>query len=266
MIAKAILIDCDGTAAVNAEGIHEEAVRHTLHNMLYSQGRTMDDENFKTCWTAELGKGIANFFNAYAGQLPQEHKEALKSACAGGADEFEGIYEKHYCDFVATGLSGLKVRKGLGSLIVQANDQNIPVAFISNAKQAILEATVSALQLKGRVELIAGMDTVMNAGFAPKPAAGSYIFGCQLLNVDPVDCIGFEDTKSGVQSLVAAGVGTVVFCRNDMTMLVDDYVSHHSHVLIEPDDCMRGVVNEHFANRAGRGMDFARVAAQGPSF
>src|SRR5690606_19056 len=60
---------------------------------------------------------------------------------------------------------------------------------------------------------------IEDAGFKTKPDAGSYLYGCALLGVDPAAAIGIEDTASGYRSLQDAGVGIKIFCRNgpDMT-------------------------------------------------
>jgi sugar-phosphatase len=43
-----------------------------------------------------------------------------------------------------------------------------------------------------------------------KPSPEGYLRGCELLGVPPVECVGVEDTTSGVRALLAAGVQHVV--------------------------------------------------------
>lgn len=49
-----------------------------------------------------------------------------------------------------------------------------------------------------------------DGGFAGKPAPDIYLLAAKKLNVDPKDCLVIEDSKSGIESAFAAGIGKTI--------------------------------------------------------
>lgn len=235
------LFDCDGSVVKNAELIHGKSVKLTLQDIFRKAGLDLPDDYFENTWVEQLGKGIANFYDTFAGGLDTAH-QALVHQFSGHAAGFEQQYEQHYCDWARSGEAGLIVRKGLGSIVTMANDTNAPFAIISNAKQAVLNATVESSKIEGQIALVAGKDTVEAAGYKAKPEAGSYLYGCDTLGLDPARCLGLEDNVSGLTSLVRAGVGTIIFCQNDLSQPVPELATQHAAAIIGPDDCLEETV------------------------
>lgn len=225
---SAVLLDCDGTVVPYIELLHKKLFQEATIKLHQVIGIPFDEDLFTTVWNANLGAGIEVFFRSYKDNLPPEDVEKLDDFCPSVSD-FQKIISKivniRYWDIVERVTVGqepektdygrfFQIRPGLRELIEAAQSRNIPVAVISNAGQFALEATLKASGIKN-IDLVLGKDTVEDAGYEPKPAGGSYLYGCALLGVNPEDALGVEDTLTGFKSLIDAGVGTTVFCRND---------------------------------------------------
>ncbi len=247
---KGLLIDCDGTIAVDAELHHGEVVRQTLRAIHEAAAVDFSTEYYDQIWLSQLGGGIKNFYNVYATGL-NGHATQVLEICPT-PDDFVGRYESHYINAASTGEISLLVRRGFGDLIASAKELGVATAVISNANQTVLETTLNAIQIP-KPDLILGMDTVIRRGYEPKPKPGSYILGTRLLDVDPKDCIGFEDTFGGIQSLVSAGVGSIVYCHNSDVPLAPDhknpeiakkhgFILKHADVILGQDECVHDAV------------------------
>jgi len=242
-----------------------------LHN---KASISFDNSLFESVWIAGLGKGINNFYTVYRDSIVDTTaRTSLDNVCAS-ADVFEGIYEARYIKIADSVANNKKkyvayygyffdLRKGVQKLINAANDKSIPVAVISNAQQATLEATLKASGVRG-VGLVIGKDTVESAGYAAKPAGGSYLYGCDLLGVKPENTLGAEDSNTGYASLVDAGVLTTIFCRNASHVTVPavskDGTDVDPDIILDRDDCMHDAVVNYFKATPGQS-----VSPSGPS-
>ena len=245
----ALLLDCDGTVAINAEDIHKKCVQQTLEKIFADCGKTMPGPdsafNFDRVWQEQLGKGIANFYNTFIHPLPEHVKLAVSKNCSNSS-EFEKTYEDHYCQLVASGTSGIQIRPGMKELIQKAKDEGITVMVVSNAKERVLRATLAAFNLHdgkdeftfGKLDKIIGIDNIQTAGYEPKPAAGAYLYAMRevekITGVPCVaeNCIGVEDSGTGYASLKAAGIGTIVYCQNEPMHIVPEGID----IVIQPKD------------------------------
>lgn len=252
------LFDCDGSVVKNAEDVHGASVYQTLQNIFSHAGLSFPTSYFQQTWTSQLGKGIENFFNVFVDGLQTSDRSLVAQFCEN-AGIFEGTYERHYIDLAHSGQAGLIVRKGMGSIVTRANDENAPFSIISNAKQAVLDATVAATRIDGDIALVAGKDTIeavkdkdKKQVYYAKPHPGSYQYGLDKLELNPARCLGLEDNISGLTSLVRAGIGTIIFCHNDQSVPMPEYVAKHAHAIVGPDDCLEGTVARLLEDRGGR--------------
>ena len=77
----------------------------------------------------------------------------------------------------------------------------LPVGLGSNAEPANVEFLLNAAQLRGRFHAVVDGHQVEH----PKPAPDIYLRVAQLLEVDPRQCVIFEDSPSGILAARAAG-------------------------------------------------------------
>ena len=84
-----------------------------------------------------------------------------------------------------------------------------PVAIVSSAHRAIIDAAVDALGLHGVLDEIVSSDDVA----AGKPDPAVYLLAADRLGVDPARCLVVEDSVNGVRAGKAAGM-TVALVPN----------------------------------------------------
>ncbi|HEY8191653.1 MAG TPA: hypothetical protein VIG74_04450, partial [Alphaproteobacteria bacterium] len=91
--------------------------------------------------------------------------------------------------------------------------------------------------------LILGSDEVEKAGYKMKPSGDPYILACKLLDIRPEDAIGFEDSVSGYESLVNAGIDVRVYCQNSLSDAFElravDRKLPEPHLILSPEMCVQ---------------------------
>lgn len=81
----------------------------------------------------------------------------------------------------------------------------MPIAVASNGPTGTVQRALS------RTELLTCFDAVITADDVerPKPAPDVYLEACRLLDVDPSDAVGLEDSVTGARAATAAGMFVV---------------------------------------------------------
>ena len=86
-----------------------------------------------------------------------------------------------------------------------ARHQALPMAVASNAEEANVSFVLKTAGLAQFFRAVVDGHQVSN----PKPAPDVFLKAAELLGVEPRDCIVFEDSYSGVQAGLAAGMRVV---------------------------------------------------------
>jgi beta-phosphoglucomutase family hydrolase len=88
---------------------------------------------------------------------------------------------------------------------VEAQHKKIPFAVVSGSTRESVVASLKALNLLDR------FDTLVCAGDykKSKPDPEAFLLAAARLNVDPKNCLVFEDTEMGVAAATAAGMASV---------------------------------------------------------
>ena len=220
-----VLLDCDGTIFPNVEAAHEHCCGVVFSEALHALNISNDTDLISCVWQDQLGKGINNYFNVLIERFAEEFPDSANSINTLDSNELEKSYQYKYIsltqkvashDPTLTDLeqSFFEPRKGFFDLVQGAKSSGIPVAVVSNATQEVLEATLSTLDKSVDFDLIIGSDTVVKNGGKIKPSPDPYIQAMDELDIDPENAFGYEDTKSGLNSLTDAGVRNRVFCNN----------------------------------------------------
>ena len=115
--------------------------------------------------------------------------------------------------------------------------------FIENLKQssypiALGSASKNAMHILQRVELLKMFDAIVdgNSVTKAKPDPEVFLNAAKLLNVNPQDCIVFEDSEAGIQAanianMTSIGIGnsSILFeadyCFKDFTEINTDILS-----------------------------------------
>lgn len=182
---RAVLFDHDGTLVDTeplwAQGKEQLAARHGGE---WTQADT----------DATLGKPIAKTVERLSelgvpGDLEQVFQEFYTV--------LEKILEENPPGFIA----------GVEPLLKDLAEAGIPAAIVTNATTDVAKYTAS-IAPDNLFQVIIG-DQEVAAGVKPKPDPDAYLQAAKRLGVEPQDCVVIEDSPSGAQSGVAAGIITV---------------------------------------------------------
>ncbi len=96
--------------------------------------------------------------------------------------------------------------EGLITLIEDLHQHQVPLGVASNSPTDYVERVLEALQLRQRFQAVIGSDQVTEG----KPAPNVYLATAAALTVDPQDCLAIEDSPTGLQAAVNAGMRCLV--------------------------------------------------------
>lgn len=95
---------------------------------------------------------------------------------------------------------------GVLDLLDAAAEAGLKLAVASNSPIEHVEGHLTRLGLRNRFAALATRDQVTQ----PKPAPDVYQLACRLLEVDPTDCLAFEDSVPGHLGAHRAGLRVIV--------------------------------------------------------
>lgn len=95
----------------------------------------------------------------------------------------------------------------LRDLLSILKDRERMVAIVSSTDRAHLEAALSRMGLSGFIDTIISGSDVQNKKPSPEP----YLKGLEALSVDKQDAVVIEDSPTGIQSAVNAGIDCIGF-------------------------------------------------------
>ncbi len=83
--------------------------------------------------------------------------------------------------------------------------ENRKIGIVSGGSRSTLNITLDVIQVVGK------FGTLVCAGDTPegKPSAQPFLLAAEQLEVDPIDCLVFEDGDPGVQGAISAGMSWV---------------------------------------------------------
>ena len=96
--------------------------------------------------------------------------------------------------------------EGLDSFLSQTRRLVIPTALATNAGWDNIDYVVDGLNIRDCFDVIIGGMDVQRA----KPDPEMFLLAAERLNVNPNNCIAFEDSANGVMAAEAAGMQTVL--------------------------------------------------------
>lgn len=120
-------------------------------------------------------------------------------------------------------INGVELKPGVLELFDFLKENGYKIGLATSTMRERAEANLK------RAALLSYFDGIMYGGIVAhgKPAPDIYEQACALLNVEPTEAIGVEDSINGVKSSHAAGLYTV--------MVID---------LIQPNDEVRGIADQ----------------------
>lgn len=206
---KALLFDVDGTLADTEKDGHRIAF-----NAAFIE-KDLDWE-----WSVELydkllavtgGKERMNYYLDHF-NTEYERPENLQEMIA----ELHKIKTRHYTELLANG--EIPLRPGVKRLLDEARADGLRLAIATTTTPenvtALLEHTLGKESIDW-FEVIAAGDIVP----AKKPAPDIYEFALKEMQLEPADCLAFEDSENGIKSAQGAGLKTII--------TINDYTTTH---------------------------------------
>ena len=177
---QAVLFDLDGVI-IDSEQLHEQAFREVLSNYGYQLTHASYLANF-------AGKTDLNGFFGLKNQI--DNLPSLEQLIREKANAYSIIAQS------------LTPYDGITSLIKELYDQGIKLALVTGSLRAEAELALKTCNLNNQFEVIVAAEDVKNG----KPSPEGYQKVARLLDVTPSRCAVVEDSPSGVDAAVSAGM------------------------------------------------------------
>lgn len=186
-LPKMVIFDCDGVV-VDSEPLTLRLIRDDLAE----RGLPL-----------ELPK-IADLF--VGGTIAGAGAQARAMGAAIPENWADQIYDKVFAALACS----VEPIPGIGAVLDHLDHQSIPYAIGSNGPHRKMEITLARCGLAARfVGRIYSREDVA----APKPAPDVYLLAASQAGVAPKDCVVIEDSATGAQAAVAAGMAVIGFAR-----------------------------------------------------
>ncbi len=183
---RALLFDCDGTL-VDTLALY----RRCWDVVFGKRGFIITDEWFET-WR---GHSMEAFLLA---ALPGLDEQGLIDVENEGLELFfERSHELEAFDHVVD--------------IARRFHGTMPIAVVSGGPRRAVERTLEGAGIADLFDLVVTNNDVSNG----KPAPDVYLLAMERLGVSPEDCVAYEDSGSGIQSAMSAGIPYVFDVRID---------------------------------------------------
>ena len=121
------------------------------------------------------------------------------------------------------------VKEGLAELV------NLPMAVATMSNRHEAHFSLSKTDI---IKFFKGVITANDVD-NHKPAPDCYLKACSILELDPADCIGIEDSVSGIRASKNAGLFTIGVANT----LPEDMLSHADLVLPDTGAVMKWLIN-----------------------
>lgn len=188
---KGIIFDFNGTLFWDSE-IQENAWK-TFGTKL--SGRNITDEEFNTYFHGRTNKDTLEYLTERV--LTDKEVNEL-------AQQKESIYR----DLCKSDLNKFKLAPGVERYLDYLKENNIPFTIATASEINNVNFFIKAFQLDKWFDII---KIVYDDGtFRGKPEPDIYLKASEALNIQPDNCIVFEDALSGVQSAQRAGVKEII--------------------------------------------------------
>ena len=179
---QAMLFDLDGTL-VNSDPLHYQAWRGTLAHY----GLEIDEAFYAARISGRVNMEI----------VPDLLPELSTAGIERFIEQKESLYRT-----LATQLIALP---GLSNLLAWAGQRQLKLALVTNAPRQNARFMLEALKLeKAFAKVVLAEDVA-----AGKPDPAPYRAALKVLGITAKDALAFEDSPSGIQSAVGAGLPTV---------------------------------------------------------
>lgn len=181
---QAVIFDLDGLM-INSEELSLQAWRAVLA----TSGRRLDDTDYH----ALIG-------------MDSQATAGLVIRLTGVPLAWDDLARLHWQRLLELIDDQLEPRPGLLALVSTLIARGYPLAVASNSPTDYVERALKAIRLREAFRRVIGRDQVVNG----KPAPDVYLAAAAGLGVSPECCLALEDSPTGMQAALAAGMRCVV--------------------------------------------------------
>ncbi len=121
--------------------------------------------------------------------------------------DFEKLYNDRN-EFVERYINtnGIKMKKGLMEILQFLKSNNYKIAVASSSEEETIRRYLEKINVLDFFDIIVAGDMIKNG----KPNPEIYLKAVELLNVPKEQCIGIEDSNSGILSVYRAGIKAIM--------------------------------------------------------
>ncbi len=135
-------------------------------------------------------------------------------------------------------------KPGVKAFLDYLREQQIPVSIATSNSRSLVNAVLNSLQIDTYFHTVVTACDV-NKG---KPAPDIYLFAANAMQVDPKDCLVFEDVPNGIMAGKNAGM-RVIAVQDDFSdhqdaqkrLLADGYITDYAQILAYMEE--KGICN-----------------------
>lgn len=181
---QAYIFDCDGTL-IDSMPLHYRAWNHGIR-LAGGEGEIPEEYFYRSA-----GKPLL--------RVLQELQDDFGWVLDPKAVEY------HKEKYFAENASELKAFPDVLEHLLEADSRSFPTAIASGSAREAVYHALRAAGLENVPQVIVSIDDVK----VGKPAPDTFLLAAQLLEVQPADCLVFEDGISGVEAAKACGMDYV---------------------------------------------------------
>lgn len=208
---RAAVFDMDGTLVDNMH-VHRDAWRLFLER----KGLPFDEEQYHRNNTGTITEIIPRFFPEAT-----DPAEAYRLGM-----EKEAVYRETYRGRVVP-------LPGLLAFLDALRKAQVRIALATAADRGNIDFTLDELGIRDRFDALVGSEDVQRG----KPHPDVYLRAAERLGIEPGHCLAFEDSHSGIQAALAAGMHVVGLATTHSRSELEAYPLHallDDYRIVEP--------------------------------
>lgn len=207
---KAVLFDLDGVIVDTAT--HHYKAWKALANEMGFDFTESDNERLKGVSRVESLNILLEIGNVEKTDQEKEQLAAQKN--------------EQYVKAISK-MDDSEILPGVKEFLQELKQENIPFALGSASKNA--PTILKQINLYDDFDAIVDGNSISKA----KPDPEVFLQGAEALNVNPAECVVFEDAQSGIEAGKAAGMYVVGVGDPEVLKGADDYITHMTEMSVE---------------------------------